>query len=113
MICQFTGNNCEYMACPLWHRIRETCLVRLALMKYIGWDVEEKKIVHLCEREREVLGHITDGCSNKEIANITGISCQTVKNHITNIMRKMGAKNRTDLAVINIRLRESSGKETI
>jgi DNA-binding NarL/FixJ family response regulator len=46
----------------------------------------------LSAREMEVLGQLTKGLSNKEIARELGISHQTVKNHVTAILRKLGVK---------------------
>jgi DNA-binding NarL/FixJ family response regulator len=49
----------------------------------------------LSKREMEVLGELTKGMSNKEIANSLGISHQTVKNHVTAILRKLNVDDRT------------------
>ncbi|UCD40793.1 MAG: response regulator transcription factor [Chloroflexota bacterium] len=49
----------------------------------------------LSKREMEVLAQLTKGMSNKEIANELGISHQTVKNHVTSILRKLGVEDRT------------------
>ena len=57
----------------------------------------------LSNREMEVLSHLTRGKSNKEIASLLGISDQTVKNHLTNILRKLGVKDRTQAAVYALR----------
>jgi DNA invertase Pin-like site-specific DNA recombinase len=43
---------------------------------------------------------IAEGKANKEISQILHISLSTTKNHITNSMRKLGAKNRTQAAMI-------------
>lgn len=53
----------------------------------------------LSTREMQVLDSITHGLSNKEIARLLDISQQTVKNHITTILRKLNVSDRTQAAV--------------
>jgi DNA-binding NarL/FixJ family response regulator len=53
----------------------------------------------LSDREMEVLNLVVEGKSNKEIASLLGISHQTVKNHITSILRKFGVEDRTQAVV--------------
>ncbi len=53
----------------------------------------------LSEREMEVLECVVRGLSNKEIAGLLGISHQTVKNHVTSILRKFGVEDRTQAVV--------------
>jgi two-component system response regulator DegU len=53
----------------------------------------------LSDRELEVLSCVVRGMSNKEIANRLGISHQTVKNHVTSILRKFGVEDRTQAVV--------------
>lgn len=57
----------------------------------------------LSNREMEVLECVTKGMSNKEIANSLGISHQTVKNHVTAVLRKLGVEDRTQAAVYALR----------
>lgn len=57
----------------------------------------------LSAREMEVLSHLTSGLSNKEIATVLAISHQTVKNHVTAILRKLGVDDRTQAAVYALR----------
>ena len=64
----------------------------------LGADMEEY-LVPLSPREMEILEHVTRGMSNKEIAYKLGISHQTVKNHMTSILRKLRVDDRTQAAV--------------
>lgn len=59
----------------------------------------EDLFVPLSPREMEILEHVTRGMSNKEIAYKLGISHQTVKNHMTAILRKLRVEDRTQAAV--------------
>lgn len=59
----------------------------------------EDFLVPLSPREMEILEHVTRGMSNKEIAYKLGISHQTVKNHMTSILRKLRVDDRTQAAV--------------
>lgn len=54
----------------------------------------------LSRREREVLGGLIEGKSNKEIARDLGITEPTVKLHMKTLYRKIGAHNRTQAAMI-------------
>lgn len=59
--------------------------------------------IPLSPREMEILEHVTRGLSNKEIAYKLGISHQTVKNHMTAILRKLRVDDRTQAAVYALR----------
>ncbi|MBI2941289.1 MAG: response regulator transcription factor [Chloroflexi bacterium] len=59
----------------------------------------EPLFVPLSAREIEVLDYIARGNSNKEIARALKISDQTVKNHITSILRKLAVNDRTQAVV--------------
>jgi NarL family two-component system response regulator LiaR len=57
----------------------------------------------LTEREREVIQLVTEGKSNREIAEALIISDKTVKAHISNILGKLGLNDRTQMAVYAIK----------
>ena len=54
----------------------------------------------LTPREREVLGRVIAGASNKEAGRTLGISPRTIEVHRARIMDKLGAKNTADLVRI-------------
>lgn len=59
----------------------------------------EGHFLPLSPREMEILEHVTHGMINKEIAKKLGISQQTVKNHMTSILKKLNVKDRTQAAL--------------
>ncbi|MBB3712048.1 DNA-binding NarL/FixJ family response regulator [Limimaricola variabilis] len=63
-------------------------------------EVENPALAHLTPRERQVLEGISKGKSNKEIALDHDIQEVTVKLHVKTLCRKMGAKNRTQAAMM-------------
>ena len=62
-----------------------------------------KKEELLTKRELEVLKLIAEGLFNKEIAYQLSISEKTVKNHVSNIFKKIGVSDRTQAAVYAIK----------
>ncbi|HEC34006.1 MAG TPA: response regulator transcription factor [Chloroflexi bacterium] len=64
---------------------------------------EERYLSPLSPREMEILRLVVAGMSNKEIAYHLGISHQTVKNHITAVLSKLGVADRTQAAVYALR----------
>ena len=69
----------------------------------VGEPGTEPLFVPLSAREVEVLDYIAKGNSNKEIARVLKISDQTVKNHITSILRKLAVNDRTQAVVYALR----------
>ncbi len=63
----------------------------------------EKDRPELTEREREILGLLAQGYSNKAIAERLFISVHTVKVHIRNIYRKLGAEDRTSAILLALK----------
>lgn len=57
----------------------------------------------LTERQREVLRLLAQGLLSKEIGRRLGISNSTVKNHLTDIYRVLGARNRVEATVTAIK----------
>ncbi|GAA2694591.1 response regulator transcription factor [Nonomuraea recticatena] len=59
-----------------------------------------RRPVALTPRELEVLRHITLGQANPEIAAALHVSRETIKTHVTNVLDKLGARDRTHAAVL-------------
>jgi len=71
-------------------------------LSLMGKDIETL-MTPLSPRETEILKYIAEGTSNKRIAYALGIGEQTIKNHITSIMRKLNANDRTHAVVLAMR----------
>ena len=59
--------------------------------------------MQLSAREKQILSYVAQGQANKRIATELGISEQTVKNHVTSVLRRLDAKDRTEAVVIAIK----------
>lgn len=67
-------------------------------------DVElTNAFMPLTERELEILRKVSEGLTNAEIGYALGISAQTVKNHVTSILRKLAVNDRTQAVVTALR----------
>ena len=78
-------------------------LIPVLNSKMIDRDKDVMKIESLTRRELEVLKNLSIGMYNKEIAEKLDISARTVKNHISNIFKKIEVTDRTQAAVFAIR----------
>lgn len=71
--------------------------------KLIARDMDQDKIADLSKRELEVLKFVAAGFSNKDISDRLCISERTVKNHLSNVFKKIDCNDRTQAAVFCIR----------
>ena len=74
-------------------------LIPVLNSKMLDRDSDSSKIESLTRRELEVLKMLSYGTYNKEIAEHLNISERTVKNHVSNIFKKIGVTDRTQAAV--------------
>ena len=64
----------------------------------------ESSVVQLGDRETQVLRLLASGAGNKEIADLLHVSTETVKSHLANIYRKLGAEGRAHAVAVALRL---------
>lgn len=78
-------------------------LIPVLNSQLLSRDTDKDKISSLTNRELEVLVQVANGMFNKEIATNLNISERTVKNHISNIFKKIDVSDRTQAAVFAIK----------
>jgi len=69
----------------------------------MGKIIPDTVIAPLTKREAQILGYVADGNTNKQIADILGISEQTIKSHVSAILRKMNANDRAHAVALALR----------
>jgi two-component system response regulator DegU len=93
------------------HPINESLTTRPKVAEHVLQQFQELTsraeagpfISPLTPREIEILEYIAQGYLNKQIAAELGISEQTIKNHVTSILRKLNANARTEAVVVAIK----------
>jgi DNA-binding NarL/FixJ family response regulator len=90
----------EVHAGSVWlpRRVIAAFIERSTYAARVGHSRKETSM-KISDREREVLRLLVAGCSNKEIAGELGIIERTVKAHVAQLLRKIGAPNRIALSV--------------
>ena len=67
-------------------------------------DSTEKAVPALTDRERQIIGLVSEGLSNKEIGRRLKITDGTVKVHLHTLFEKLKVPNRTALAAVQLRM---------
>jgi NarL family two-component system response regulator LiaR len=81
----------------------ESTLAQEATAVLIAATLSQPKLGNdLSQREREILGYMTKGLSNRDIAQHLTISTSTVKNHVSNIFSKLATDSRTKAVALAI-----------
>ncbi len=92
-------------------KVAEHVLKQFQRTHSINGKTMDTIVAPLTSRETQILNYIANGNSNKQIAHILQISEQTIKNHVSNILRKLNANDRAHAVVIAIRYGWISAEE--
>jgi two-component system response regulator DevR len=76
----------------------------------LGRDLEDERLRPLSPQERRILELISEGMTNREIAETMFLAEKTVRNYVSNLLLKMGVKHRTEAAVFAVRIAERQRK---
>jgi two-component system response regulator DevR len=68
---------------------------------------QDARLASLTDREREILGLITDGMTNKQIGERLFLAEKTVKNYVSGLLAKLGMQRRTQAAVYGSEIRRT------
>ncbi len=79
-------------------KLNESLFSEIVNQALKGGKVKLKDAICMTKREREVIGLIGDGFSNKEIGKTLRVSSLTIKSHIHNIMQKLALHTRLEVA---------------
>jgi DNA-binding NarL/FixJ family response regulator len=69
-------------------------------------------LAHLSKNDTDIMHCIARGCTDKEISETLFLNIQTVRNHVSKIMTKLGKTNRTQLAILMNSVDSSEGSLT-
>ncbi len=70
----------------------------------VGVLIEKiEKLGQLTNRERQVIRHIAEGLSTKEISQVMGVSAKTIDNHRTNLMQKLDLHNAAEVVAFAVK----------
>ena len=89
------------------HRVRPGQSLRLPGAVAAVAEATSPRAAHLTAREVEIVDLLEQSLSNREIAEQLGITVSTVKNHVHNLLAKLGARRRGQAVA---RMREGDGK---
>jgi len=90
--------------------IREVVSGKCVMNYEIQRGIEElNSAPRMSQRQLEILNLVAKGFSNKEIADILGVSLETIKDHIKKILVRMGVSSRTEAASLAVNLQLVTG----
>lgn len=90
--------------------IRDVVAGKIVMSDEIRHSITDMKSTpEMSQRQLEILNLVAKGFSNREIADIAGVSLETVKDHVKKILLKMGAGSRTEAAALAVNMNLVTG----
>lgn len=99
---RLAGAAAEEMGATTQQRLAEQHLRSLGVRTWrrTPGSLDSGRLAVLTEREREIADLVAQGASNPEIAATVFVSRKTVERHVSNVLAKLGVRNRAELAVL-------------
>ena len=88
----------------------DPALVRTVRSRMRADDRGDPRLAALNPREREVLGLIADGLTNRQIGARLALTEKTVKNYVSSLLAKLGLQSRTQAAVLQMSSRDTTSR---
>jgi len=109
LICPFNNNHepCKYINCPFWSEKRQRCNWAIVINQLANILTKNKPMAQLTPKEQQILELMTQGYSNQQISDAIHLNVSTVKNYVSNILSKLGAKNKVEAVIISLEHRET------
>jgi two-component system, NarL family, response regulator DevR len=82
--------------------LMDAALTKRVLNRMSGRDKGDARLESLSTRERQILGLIADGLTNREIGVRLSLAEKTVKNYVSGLLSKLGLQRRTQAAVLHV-----------
>ena len=89
----------------------DPALAERVVMRLRSGQHQDPLLASLTPQERRILELITEGCTNREIADALFLAEKTVKNYVSNLLSKLGLERRTQAAIYATRLNERSAHD--
>ena len=101
-VLRVAGATAEQAGATTEQRVAEQLLRSLGVRTWRRAQVRPRRdlLAGLTEREREIAQLVADGASNPEIAAALFVSRKTVERHLSNLLAKLGVRNRAELAAV-------------
>ena len=88
------------------HTLLDPAVTGQLLARLREGEPKDERLASLTEREREILGLITDGLTNRQIGERLFLAEKTIKNYVSAVLAKLGMERRTQAAVYGAEIRK-------